>query len=222
MSAPSWRVIASRSRSWTYAPNTERRDKGTGDGPLRGLCAFLWFEPLKPADEMVRLVRKRAHVLRADIDQMARIVGAVGEARADPAAALDEVDPLARLAAPQQVDRGHDPAEAGADHGDPAAFACHCRSSLIAGVRSGTQAASVNTRAARARTRTSRPVAQAQLAMAARGSSASTGSAQALHLQLDADDRPQRADMHHLGPRARPRRSDRGQDLDVLRAGHRR
>ena len=83
-------------------------------------------QPLEPADEMVRLVGERAHVLRAHVDEVARIVGAVGEARADPVAALDQIDPLARIAAPEQVDRGHDAAEAGADHGDPAAFACHC------------------------------------------------------------------------------------------------
>ena len=56
---------------------------------------------------------------------MARIVGAVGKAGTHAVAALDEIDPLARLAAPEQMNGGHDAAEAGADHGDPAAFACH-------------------------------------------------------------------------------------------------
>jgi hypothetical protein len=74
---------------------------------------------------MVRLVGEGAHVLGPHIDQVAGIVGAVGQARADPGPALDEVDALARLAAPEQMNRGHDPAEAGADHGDPAAVACH-------------------------------------------------------------------------------------------------
>ena len=63
---------------------------------------------------------------------MARVVGAVGEARADPVAALDEIHPLARMAAPEQMNGGHDPTEAGADHGDAAAFPGHRLASLFA------------------------------------------------------------------------------------------
>ena len=103
--------------------------EGAGDGALAGLRALLRREPAQPAQEMVGLVREGAHVLGADIDQMARVEGAVGEAGADAVAALDEIDALARPAAPEQMDGGHDAAEAGADHGDPAAFACHWLSS---------------------------------------------------------------------------------------------
>ena len=140
------------------------------------------------------------------VDQMARMVGAVGEARADPAAALDQIDPLARLAAPKQMDGRHDAAEAGADHDDAAAFACH--GSFLpdpAVSASGLQAASVNTLAARARIRTSWPWAQAQLAMAATRHLGLDRLGDALHLQLDADDRAQRADVQHPGLASRPR-----------------
>ena len=106
---------------------------------------------------MVGLVGEGAHVLRADIDQVTRMMRPVGEPGADPVAAFDQIDPLAWVAAPEQVNGGHDAAEAGADHGDPAAFACHRCSSLVLGSAHGDHAASVNTLAARALTNTSSP-----------------------------------------------------------------
>ena len=75
---------------------------------------------------MLWLVGECAHVFGPDIHQMPGMMRAIGQPGPDPAAPLDQIDTLARLAAPEQVDGGHDPAEAGADDGDPAAFACHC------------------------------------------------------------------------------------------------
>ncbi len=75
----------------------------------------------EPAREMVRLVAERAHVLDPDIEQVVGILGAVGKAGAEPLRALDQIDPVVRPAAPQQMQGHQHAAGASTDHPDPPA-----------------------------------------------------------------------------------------------------
>jgi hypothetical protein len=64
-----------------------------GEGLTRGRRrAGTGIERVEPAQEMVRLIRKGAHVGGADVEQMAAIVGAVGKSRAEAASPVEQQD----------------------------------------------------------------------------------------------------------------------------------
>lgn len=105
-------------------------DAGAG-ADARGL-ALGRRQLVEPAQEVVGLILEGAHPRGADVEQVLRVGGGVGEALAEPAALLDEIDPLAGSAVPEQMDGGESTAEACADDGDPAgavgggAVGCRC------------------------------------------------------------------------------------------------
>ena len=73
----------------------------------------------QPFEKMVRLIRERAHVARAHVQQVVGIAGRIGEAATETGAALDEIDAILGGGAAQQMDRQQRSAEAGTDDGDP-------------------------------------------------------------------------------------------------------
>ena len=86
------------------------------DGPKQQSLEGFPVE-LQPAQQMARIAGVGAHVARRDVEQMARIGCAVGQAGAEPTAALDQQDRQRPLLA-QQVGCHQGAAESRPHHGD--------------------------------------------------------------------------------------------------------
>ena len=71
---------------------------------------------LKPAQQVIRRVRKGAHALGAHVQPVRRIVGVIGRPAREPRPPFDQDHPQ-RVRSGQQMHRRHHAAEAGADHG---------------------------------------------------------------------------------------------------------
>ena len=72
----------------------------------------------EPVHEMVGLVGKGAEIGCAHVEEMRRVLGAVGQTRTDPGALLDQDDVRRGAATARQMRREHGAAEAAADNGN--------------------------------------------------------------------------------------------------------